>query len=94
MSSLASIPICSDQHAPRPRDKREPKTHYRPFMFSDRDLLNIDTIQRLTIRAQTGKPKAAVSMAAAVRCAIADYAAKLKRNEGSAKRSTTPLDNK
>ncbi|MBS0173255.1 MAG: hypothetical protein JSR64_04380 [Nitrospira sp.] len=93
MSALASIPICSDPHAPRPRLKHEPRLHYRPFKFSNQDLLNIDTIQRLTIRAQ-GKPKQAVSMAAAVRTAITEYAAKLRRNEGAAKRSASPLSAK
>lgn len=90
MSALVSIPICSDPHAPRPRIKHQPKVHYRPFKFSDQDLLNIDAIQRLTIRAQS-TPRQAFSMAAAVRAAIADYAAKLRRNEGTTKRSTSPL---
>ena len=44
--------------------------------------MNINTIQRLTIRAQ-GKPKQAVSMAAAVRLAISLHAAKLRRDEGA-----------
>lgn len=90
MSSLASVPICSNPHAPRPRIKHEPKIHYRPFKFSDQDLLNIDTIQRLTIRAR-GNPRQAFSMAAAVRAAIADYSMKLRRNESAAHRATNPL---
>lgn len=90
MSALAPIPICSDPHAPRPRIKHEPRPHYRPFKFSDQDLLNIDTIQRLTIRAQ-GKPKQAVSMAAAVRAAITAHALQLK---AQTQRHSSPLGNK
>mgnify|MGYP000137257881 FL=1 len=90
MSALVSVPMCSDPHAPRPRLKHEPRLHYRPFKFSDQDLLNIDTIQRLTIRAQ-GKPKQAISMAAAVRTAITNYAAQLR---AKAPRHSSPLASK
>jgi hypothetical protein len=60
-------------------------------MFSDKDLVNIDIIQRLSIRAQPDKPKQAVSMAAAVRLAIGAHAAQLKREEAEVHRSVSPL---
>jgi hypothetical protein len=96
MSTITPIPHCSDPCAARPRIKNEPKAHYRSFVFSDKDLLSIDTIQRLTIRAQ-GKPKQAVSMAAAVRLAVHTYAAKLEREASNVKRlatSSSPLSSK
>lgn len=90
MSSLASVPVCSDPRAPRPRIKHEPRPHYRPFMFSDKDLLAVDTIQRCLLR-QQGKPKAAISMAQAVRSAIHSYATQLR---AKAHRHSTPLASK
>ena len=93
MSTFTPIPHCADQYAPRPRIKNDPKQHYRSFVFSDKDLLSIDTIQRLTIRAQ-GKPKQAVSMAAAVRLAVHAHAAKLTREEAKARRLLSPLASK
>ena len=61
-----------------------------PFTFVDKDLLAVDTIQRCLLR-QQGKPKAAVSMAHAVRSAIHSYAAQLR---AKAYRHTSPLVNK
>lgn len=92
MSTLMpSVPVCSNPHAPRPHNKQEPKIHYRPFLFSDKDLLAIDTIQRTLLSQQKGKTKAAVSMAHAVRSAIHSYAAQLQTKAG---RRLTPLERK
>lgn len=91
--SITPIPHCSDQRAARPRIKNDPKPFYRSFVFSEKDLRSIDTIQRLTIQAQS-KPKAAVSMAAAVRLAVHAYAAKLERDRSKAQRSLSPLSHK
>ena len=94
MSTITPIPRCSDPCAARPRIKNDPKPFYRSFVFSEKDLRSIDTIQRLTIRAQS-KPKAAVSMAAAVRLAVHAYAAKLEREAAKANRlPVSPLASK
>lgn len=90
MSTVGRVPHCSDPCAARPRIKGEPKCNYRSFVFSDKDLLSIDTIQRLSIKAQS-KPKSAVSMAAAVRLAIHAHAAQLKREEAKAQRLSGSL---
>jgi hypothetical protein len=96
MSTITRVPHCSDPCAARPRIKGDPKCNYRSFVFSDKDLLSIDTIQRLSIRAQ-GKPKQAVSMAAAVRLAIHAHAAKLEREAAKVQKrvaSTSLLNSK
>jgi hypothetical protein len=66
---LDTLPATASPHAPRPRDKREPRVCYRHFRFSEEDLLRIDRIQRGMIRAQR-KPKHAITQAMAVRAAV------------------------
>lgn len=84
--SLAVPDMCS----PRPREKGLAKSTHFGIRLSDRDLIAIDEIQRLMLRAQSKpKPKHAVSIPLAIRTAVSTYAAQLRREEVKAMRLTT-----